>query len=74
MYSTLELGIAGTKEWLAASQNITAFPDSYGGSTCSSGDIVQSRKLGFLAGQFLIPEDFDRMGSVEIGEMFDGEA
>ncbi len=74
MYSTLELGIAGTKEWLAASKNMTVFNDSYVGSTCSGSDIAQTRKLGFLAGQFSIPEDFDRMGSVEIGEMFDGEA
>lgn len=74
MYSTFELGIAGTKEWLTASQNITVCLDSNVGSTCSSSNVAQLRKLGFLAGQFLIPEDFDRMGSVEICEMFDGEA
>ena len=32
------------------------------------------RKLGFLAGQFVIPSDFDDMGSAEILGMFNGEA
>lgn len=74
MYSTLELGMAGTKEWLAASKNMTILNDSYFGLTCYDGEIAQVRKLGFLSGQFSIPEDFDQIGSVEIGEMFDGEA
>ena len=33
----------------------------------------QVRRLGFLAGQFSIPDDFDQMGSAEIERMFDGE-
>lgn len=35
---------------------------------------AQTRRMGFLAGQFSVPDDFDRMGSAEIDEMFDGEA
>ena len=31
------------------------------------------RRLGFLAGQFVIPSDFDDMGSEEILGMFNGE-
>jgi prevent-host-death family protein len=30
------------------------------------------RRLGFLEGQFTVPEDFDRMGSTEIEELFNG--
>ena len=33
----------------------------------------QVRRLGFLAGQFKVPEDFDRMGREEIEQMFYGE-
>lgn len=33
----------------------------------------QVRRLGFLAGRFSIPDDFDRMGSAEIEQMFDGQ-
>ena len=31
-----------------------------------------SRRLGFLAGQFTVPDDFDRMLEDEISEMFNG--
>ncbi|TWB10500.1 prevent-host-death family protein [Nitrospirillum amazonense] len=30
----------------------------------------QPRRLGFLAGQFQIPNDFDRMGSGDIADLF----
>ena len=30
------------------------------------------RRLGFLAGEIAVPDDFDRMGENEIAEMFDG--
>jgi len=30
----------------------------------------QQKRLGFLAGQFRVPNDFDRMGQEEIVEMF----
>ncbi|HBX41448.1 MAG TPA: type II toxin-antitoxin system prevent-host-death family antitoxin [Marinobacter adhaerens] len=30
----------------------------------------QQRRLGFLAGEFAVPDDFDRMGQEEIAEMF----
>ncbi|HKM70864.1 MAG TPA: type II toxin-antitoxin system prevent-host-death family antitoxin [Stellaceae bacterium] len=32
----------------------------------------QVRRLGFMAGQITVPDDFDRMGSVEIEELFGG--
>lgn len=31
------------------------------------------RRLGFMAGQIAVPEDFDRMGQAEIEAMFGGE-
>jgi prevent-host-death family protein len=31
------------------------------------------RRLGFLSGQFAVPEDFDRMGSAEIEQLFRGD-
>jgi prevent-host-death family protein len=33
----------------------------------------QVRRLGFLAGQFSVPDDFDTMGSAEIRRAFGGE-
>jgi len=30
------------------------------------------RRLGFLAGQIAVPEDFDQMGSAEIAQLFGG--
>ena len=30
----------------------------------------QAKRLGFLQGQFLVPDDFDRMGSNEIERLF----
>ena len=32
-----------------------------------------ARRLGFMAGQIAVPDDFDRMGSGEIEQMFGGE-
>lgn len=32
------------------------------------------RRVGFMDGQFKVPDDFDRMGQKEIEEMFGGEA
>nr|WP_163503404.1 type II toxin-antitoxin system prevent-host-death family antitoxin [Halomonas socia] len=32
----------------------------------------QQLRLGFLAGQFSVPDDFDRMGEDEIADMFGG--
>ena len=34
----------------------------------------QQRRLGFMAGQIAVPEDFDRLGSAEIERLFGGEA
>ena len=35
---------------------------------------AQVRRLGFMAGQISVPDDFDRMGSKEIEQIFDGGA
>ena len=32
----------------------------------------QVRRLGFMAGDIAIPDDFDRMGNTEIEELFGG--
>lgn len=32
----------------------------------------QPRRLGFMQGQFSVPEDFDRMGADDIQSMFEG--
>ena len=32
----------------------------------------QVRRLGFMAGQIAVPDDFDQMGSVEIARLFGG--
>jgi prevent-host-death family protein len=33
----------------------------------------QIRRLGFMEGQIAVPDDFDRMGSAEIEELFRGD-
>jgi prevent-host-death family protein len=33
----------------------------------------QVRRLGFMAGQITVPDDFDHMGSKEIEQLFSGE-
>jgi prevent-host-death family protein len=33
----------------------------------------QTRRLGFLAGQIAVPEDFDRMGDAQIERLFSGD-
>jgi len=35
---------------------------------------AQIRRLGFLAGEIAVPEDFDRMGSTEIEHLFGGNS
>ncbi|UCI09297.1 type II toxin-antitoxin system Phd/YefM family antitoxin [Mesorhizobium sp. B1-1-8] len=32
---------------------------------------TQIQRIGFMAGQFSVPDDFDRMGDDEIGRLFD---
>ena len=39
-----------------------------------SGEPSRKTRLGFLAGQFEIPDDFDRMGQADIEAMFAGAA
>ncbi|TWJ19175.1 type II toxin-antitoxin system Phd/YefM family antitoxin [Geobacter argillaceus] len=31
------------------------------------------RRLGFMAGEIAVPDDFDRMGAVEIAALFEGK-
>jgi prevent-host-death family protein len=33
---------------------------------------TKARRLGFLKGQFTVPDDFDHMGRTEIEELFGG--
>lgn len=33
----------------------------------------KKKRLGFMAGQIIVPEDFDRMGSAEIESLFGGD-
>jgi prevent-host-death family protein len=33
-------------------------------------DAGQMKRLGFLQGQFSVPDDFDRMGNTEIAQLF----
>ncbi len=37
-----------------------------------SPDLSQQRRIGSLAGQLVIPDDFDRMGEEEIAALFEG--
>ena len=34
----------------------------------------EARRVGFMAGQFKVPDDFGRMGEKEIERMFGGDA
>jgi prevent-host-death family protein len=34
---------------------------------------AQVRRLGFMAGEIAVPDDFDRMGGTEIEELFRGD-
>ena len=36
-------------------------------------ETVGSRRIGFLDGEFTVPDDFDTMGQDEIIRMFEGE-
>lgn len=35
---------------------------------------AEVRRLGFMAGQIVVPDDFDRMGGEDIERVFEGEA
>lgn len=32
------------------------------------------KRIGFMAGQIIVPDDFDRMGSDEINDLFEGKS
>jgi prevent-host-death family protein len=34
--------------------------------------LSEQRRLGFMAGEFSVPDDFDRFGEVEITAVFEG--
>jgi len=34
---------------------------------------AEQKRIGFLAGQFQVPDDFDQMGAEEIERLFNGE-
>jgi prevent-host-death family protein len=36
------------------------------------GDVIETRRLGFMAGEIRIPDDFDRMGAEQIAALFAG--
>ena len=37
-------------------------------------ETAQVKRLGFMTGQIVIPDDFDQMGSTEIEQLFGGDA
>jgi prevent-host-death family protein len=37
-----------------------------------AGDIGTTPRIGFLAGEITVPDDFDRMGRDQIEELFEG--
>jgi hypothetical protein len=39
----------------------------------SSGEAAGPRRLGFLAGEIAVPDDFDRMGQDDIERTFRGD-
>jgi prevent-host-death family protein len=41
-------------------------------SALSAPEAGQIKRLGFLSGQFTVPDDFDRMGATEIEQLFGG--
>ncbi|GHD47009.1 prevent-host-death family protein [Marinobacter persicus] len=41
-------------------------------SAIDSPEPNQQKRIGFMAGQFTVPDDFDRMGKSETTEMFGG--
>lgn len=37
-------------------------------------ELAQKKRIGFLAGQQQVPDDFDCMGSHDISQLFDGKS
>jgi prevent-host-death family protein len=37
-------------------------------------EIVPVKRLGFMAGQIQVPDEFDQIGHVEIEQLFNGDA
>ena len=38
------------------------------------GEAGRAQRLGFMAGEISVPDDFDRMGEAELERLFGGEA
>lgn len=62
--------LVSAEEWMLCSQRKDSLAEFLSRSP-QAGSGLQVRRLGFLFGQFSVPDDFDQMGSVEIEEMFD---
>ncbi|MGC8121842.1 type II toxin-antitoxin system Phd/YefM family antitoxin [Marinobacter sp. VGCF2001] len=41
-------------------------------SAYDSPEDSQQKRIGFMVGEFTVPDDFDRMGQEDIAEMFGG--
>ncbi|MDR9468544.1 type II toxin-antitoxin system prevent-host-death family antitoxin [Marinospirillum sp.] len=41
-------------------------------SAIETPDVRQQKRVGFLVGQFRVPEDFDRFGQNDIAQIFEG--
>jgi prevent-host-death family protein len=40
----------------------------------SEGELAETEKLGFMAGEIAVPDDFDSLGSTEITHLFEGKS
>jgi len=40
----------------------------------SEGELAETEKLGFMAGEIAVPDDFDSLGSAEITHLFEGKS
>lgn len=64
--------IMSAEEWNRPQQRRESLTEFLSKSPLA-GSGLQVCRLGFLAGRFSVPDDFDQMGSAEIEKMFDGE-
>lgn len=64
--------LVSVEEWNSRSQRNDSLTEFLSKSPLA-GSGLQVRRLGFLAGQLSIPDDFNLIGSAEIEQMFNGE-
>jgi prevent-host-death family protein len=43
-------------------------------SPLSEGELTGAERLGFMAGEISVPDDFDRLGAEEITRLFEGKS